>query len=66
MVAWSELDPPDFERQSVQLRDALCRAGRCPRTVTLAGHSHMSEIYAINTPDTQLTARILELVREGR
>ena len=66
LVAWGELDPPDFERQAVQLRDALCKEGRCPRTVTLVGHSHMSEVYAINTQDAQLTSKILELVRDGR
>lgn len=66
LVAWGDLDPPDFERQSGRLRDALCKEGRCPRTVTLVGHSHMSEVYAINTKDTQLTGQILELVRNAR
>ena len=66
MVAWGELDPPDFERQSGRLRDALCKERRCPRTVTLAGHSHMSEVYAINTRDTQLTGQILEFVHTRR
>ena len=66
LVAWGDLDPPDFERQSGLLRDALCKEGRCPRTVTLVGHSHMSEVYAINTKDTQLTSKILELMRDGR
>ncbi len=54
-VAYAELDPADFHRQAEQLRDALCRAGRCPTFVKLAEHSHMSEIYAINTADEVLT-----------
>jgi triacylglycerol lipase len=29
----------------------------------LPQHSHMSEVYAINTPDTRLTDEILEFVK---
>jgi triacylglycerol lipase len=63
MVAYAELDPPPFHRQAKQLNDALCRAGRCPRSLLLAKHSHMSEVYAINTADTALSGPILAFVK---
>lgn len=63
LVAYAELDPSDFHRQSEQARAALCEAGRCPTFLQLRGHSHMSEVYAINTPDTALTDAIRAFVR---
>jgi acetyl esterase/lipase len=54
LVIGAELDPPPFVAQSKLLTDALCAAGRCPTSITLAGHSHMSEVYAINTKDRQV------------
>ena len=50
----AEFDPPEFLQQTKQLNDALCAIKRCPERLTLAGHSHMSEIYSINTKDRQL------------
>ena len=63
LVANAELDPPDFQQQAKQLNDALCKAGRCPRFLPLAKHSHMSEAYAINTTDTSLSGEILAFVK---
>ena len=63
MVAYGELDPPPFIAQSKLLNDALCAQGKCPRTVYLAGHSHMSEVYSINTEDRSLSGPILEFAR---
>jgi len=54
LVMNAEIDPPEFEAQSVLLNDALCAAGRCPTRLILAGHSHMSEVYSINTADRQV------------
>jgi acetyl esterase/lipase len=51
LLAYAELDPSDFHRQAEQARATLCEAGRCPPFLQLRGHSHMSEVYAINTPD---------------
>ncbi len=53
LVMDAELDPPPFVAQSKALNDALCAAGRCPTRMTLKGHSHMSEVYAINTEDRE-------------
>jgi triacylglycerol lipase len=63
LLAWAELDPPDFVEQAEVLATALCRAGRCPRRLALPRHSHMSEVYAIGTADTSLTAPLLAFLR---
>lgn len=51
LLVYAELDPPDFHTQSEQLNAALCKAGQCPGLYKLMGHSHMSEIYSINSAD---------------
>jgi triacylglycerol lipase len=66
LVAYAELDPSFFHQQAKQLNEALCKAGRCPRLVPLAKHSHMSEVYAINTADTALSGPILAFVQGGK
>ena len=63
MVAYGELDPPPFIAQSKLLNDALCAARKCPRLVYLPGHSHMSEVYAINTADTSLSEPLLDFAK---
>ncbi len=63
LIAFSELDPPDFPKQAEQAHAALCRAGHCGRLLELRGHSHMSEVYSINTADTALTDAIRDFVR---
>jgi acetyl esterase/lipase len=62
-LAHAELDPSVFAAQAEGLRAALCAAGRCPAGLALAGHSHMSEVYAIGTADTSLTAPLLDFLR---
>jgi acetyl esterase/lipase len=63
MVAYAELDPPVFQEQAKQLNAGMCKAGRCPRFLPLAKHSHMSEVYAINTADTALSGPLLAFVK---
>lgn len=65
LLADAELDPPEFGQQSDLLHAALCAAGICPPLLRLLGHSHMSEVYAINTPDTALTDAIAAFVASG-
>jgi acetyl esterase/lipase len=64
MTAYAELDPDFFQQQAKQLKDALCKASRCPRFVALDKHSHMSEVYAVNTADTALSDHILAFVKQ--
>ena len=51
-----------FQEQAKELNAALCKDGRCPRLLALAKHSHMSEVYAINTADTVLSGPLLAFV----
>ena len=61
-IALAEHDPADFHKQADELVDALTKAGRAPPAYRLLGHSHMSEIYAVDTDDTALTEPIAAFV----
>lgn len=64
LLAFSaELDPLYFHLQADSLKTVLCRAGRCPQMGQLPRHSHMSEVYAFNTPDKSLSDQVLAFVR---
>ncbi|MGF6313058.1 acetyl esterase/lipase [Bradyrhizobium sp. i1.8.4] len=64
LITAAELDPPRFVEQFELLKQATCkRPSGCARSFMLPQHSHMSEVYAINTPDTRLTDEILEFVK---
>ena len=63
LFAVAQFDTPDFVQQAELLRKGFCNAGRCQRIVMLTGHSHMSEIYSINTADTKLSNEILEFIK---
>jgi triacylglycerol lipase len=66
MISSAELDLPTMERQFNLLRDAMCKSKRgCIRAIVLPHHGHMSETYAINTADTQLSDQILEFIAKG-
>jgi acetyl esterase/lipase len=64
LVIDAEIDPPPFAVQSKLLNDALCAAGRCPERITLPGHSHMSEVYSINTADRQAIDAVTAFVKK--
>lgn len=67
MAVSSELDLPVFVKQLEVFKEATCkRASGCARTVMLPQHSHMSEVYSINTDDTRLTDQILDFVKTGK
>jgi acetyl esterase/lipase len=67
MIASSELDPPGFVEQFKLLKDATCKTPNgCAHAVMLPQHSHMSEVYSINTADTRLTDEILDFVTTGK
>src|SRR5882724_5720325 len=55
VVSAAELDPPRFVEQYELIKQASCkRASGCARTYMLPQHSHISEVYAVNTADTRL------------
>ncbi len=67
MIVTAELDPPVFHRQFELLKQAACKgAAGCPHAFLLPQHSHMSEVYSINTADTRLTDQILDFVKTGK
>lgn len=55
---------PYYIAQARILRDALCAKQRCPRFLSLPGHSHLSEVYAVNTGDTTLVTPVLEFIKQ--
>ncbi|MGX1353079.1 acetyl esterase/lipase [Bradyrhizobium elkanii] len=64
LITAAELDPPRFVEQFELMKQASCkRPSGCARSFMLRQHSHMSEVYAINTPDTRLTNEILEFAK---
>jgi acetyl esterase/lipase len=67
LVAAAELDPPGFLKQFDLLKEAACkRSTGCARAIVLPQHSHMSEVYSINTADTRLTDEALDFVKTGK
>jgi acetyl esterase/lipase len=67
MAVSSELDLSGFVKQLDLFKDATCkRPSGCARALMLPQHSHMSEVYSINTADTRLTDAILEFVKTGK
>jgi triacylglycerol lipase len=67
MISSAELDLPEMVRQFNELKVAMCKSARgCIRTVFLPHHSHMSEPYSINTPDTQLSDQVLGFIAAGK
>ena len=63
LLAYADLDPPEFQEQALEAEAALCAAHRCAPLLELRGHSHMSEVYASNTGDRALTDAIRAFVR---
>ena len=62
LYAYAELDPEDFARQAHQVAMAGQAAGKAQPVYHLKGHSHMSEIYAINTRDDAFAELLLGFV----
>jgi triacylglycerol lipase len=59
----AELDPEMFQQQADTLVAARAAAGKPIERLTLAGHSHISETYAVGTGDRSLSNPVLEFVR---
>jgi triacylglycerol lipase len=63
LIAVGGLDTPRAERQADLLNKAACAKQNCPRFVVLPKHSHMSEIFAINTGGQELTRAISGFIK---
>jgi hypothetical protein len=62
-VGWGELDPANIISFDQGLKEALCKAGRCPTTGYFKDHSHMSLVFSPNTADTSVTDPILKWMK---
>jgi hypothetical protein len=64
-VTDAELDDPvNFQAQAEKLAAARAAAGRPVERLRLAGHSHISETYAVGTSDRSLSGPVLAFVRK--
>jgi triacylglycerol lipase len=64
-VTYAELDPDMFQSEAQRLIEARAQGGRPVRSLRLAGHSHLSETYAVGTADESLSAPVLDFIRSG-
>lgn len=62
-IGYAELDPPTFVAQAEQMIGLLCRLGRCPASSRFSGHSHISEIYSVNSDDHQVADALLAFLK---
>ncbi|MCR0980938.1 alpha/beta hydrolase [Roseomonas populi] len=63
----AQYDPAFLGAPTLEMATGICwRDGHCPRVVTLRGHNHVSELYAVGTADDELGQEILRFVRETR
>jgi hypothetical protein len=63
-LAWGELDSRNILSFDEALKNALCKAGRCPAAAELIkDHSHVSLVFSPNTPDDSVTGPILKWMR---
>lgn len=63
LVTYAELDPESFHSQTRGLIEARAREGRPVHSVLLAGHSHISETYAVGTGDESLSGPVLDFIQ---
>ncbi len=63
LVAWAELDPPDFVPDTEKLVAARKAAGKPTVSLRLSNHSRISEAYAVGTADESPSAPILEFMQ---
>ena len=62
LVTYAELDPDSFQAETRGLLEARAREGRPVRSVRLAGHSHISETYAVGSGDESLSGPVLDFI----
>jgi Carboxylesterase family len=63
-LAWGELDSRNILSFDYALKEALCKAGRCPATAELIkDHSHVSLVFSPNTADDSVTGPILKWMK---
>lgn len=67
LISYAELDPPQMQVQAGELFARLvARHGYVAQLNVVAGHNHLTQVYAINTDDDILAARLLAFVRDQK
>ncbi len=61
-VTYAQLDPANFQPDSVKLIAERAREGKPVRSLYLPGHSHLSETFAVGSGDESLSAPVLEFI----
>lgn len=63
LIVAAELDPLAMQAEAAILFAALCERDKVsPDYIVLRDHSHISEIYSINTPDEALSKPVLDFI----
>ena len=62
LATYAEFDGDQYKQQFALLANAMAAAGKPLETLYLQKHSHMSETYAVGTPDESLTGPVLDFV----
>ena len=63
MASYGEFDAQQYKDQFQLLLDAANKAGKHVDALYLRNHSHMSETYAVGTPDDSLTGPVLTFIK---
>jgi acetyl esterase/lipase len=63
----AEFDPPMLATPTLDLASEVClRDGKCPPLTWMAGHNHVSPIFAIGTPADDVGPAILDIMADVR
>ena len=63
MMINAELDPDLMLKSGAEMKDELCKAGRCPTYLLAKDHDHLSEGYVIGTADDSVSGPILAFIK---
>jgi triacylglycerol lipase len=62
-LGWGEIDSANIWVFDEGLKNALCKAGRCPTSAVFKDHSHVSLVFSPNTADDSVTGPILKWMK---
>jgi triacylglycerol lipase len=62
-LGWGEIDSANIWVFDEALKNALCKAGRCPTSAVFKDHSHVSLVFSPNTKDDSVTGPILKWMK---
>jgi len=62
-LGWGEIDSANIWVFDEALKNALCKAGRCPTSAVFKDHSHVSLVFSPNSADNSVTGPILKWMK---